>query len=386
MTLRALFAIHGPADPRTAVYGVVSGQADYLRRRGHDADIVAAGDLRWMSARIDPLSLPPALALRGLSRYDVVVFHSYLGWAFHTVRPLLDPHARPATVTSFHGLEPLYFQALRDEWARQGRTLSSRYRAMYGTLMPALLRATCRASDAVFCLNSAEARYVSDHGWATPDRVHVLPNGVEAESFVERAERPSGQELLFVGQWLPIKGIDYLVAAFAALAASTPAHLTCVGTGASADAVLAAFPESVRGRVRVIPSVDRAGLYAALRAADVFVFPSLSEGFSRALLEGMAAGLPVVATAVGAGVDVLRDNDNALVVPAADSTALARAVQRYLSDPVLASTHGAAARATAERYRLDDVCQQWEDRLLGVVDRRAFERARVAARRSDVVR
>ena len=384
--MRVLFAIHGPADPRTAVYGVVKGQADYLRGHGHEADVVASGDLRWMTARLDPLALPPALALTGLSRYDVVVFHSYLGWAFHAVRPLVDPHAGPATVTSFHGLEPLYFRALTEQWARQGHVLSARYRAMYGTVMPSLLRSTCRASDAVFCLNSTEARYVADHGWATPDRVHVLPNGVEAESFVERAARAPGQELLFVGQWLPIKGIDYLVAAFAALAASTRARLTCVGTGASADTVLAAFPEALRPRVRVVPSVDRQGLYDALRAADVFVFPSLSEGFSKALLEAMAAGLPIVATAVGAGVDTLRDGANALVVPPADAGAVATAVGRYLGDVDLATRHGGAARATAAHYRLDDVCRQWAERLVEVVDRRAFERERMSARRGHAVR
>ncbi len=134
--LRVLFAIHGPADPRTAVYGVVSGQADCLRRHGHEAEVMTAGDLRWATARIDPLTLPPALALKGLSRYDVVVFHSYLGWAFHALRPLFDPHTHPATVTSFHGLEPLYFRALSDESTRRGQPLSARYRAMYGTLMP----------------------------------------------------------------------------------------------------------------------------------------------------------------------------------------------------------------------------------------------------------
>ena len=194
-----------------------------------------------------------------------------------------------------------------------------------------------------------------------------------------------GQELLFVGQWLPIKGIDYLVAAFAALAESTRARLTCVGTGASADTVLAAFPEAVRPRVRVVPSVDRRGLYDALRAADVFVFPSLSEGFSKALLEAMAAGLPIVATAVGAGVDTLRDGANALVVPPADAGAMATAVGRYLGDVELATRHGAAARATAAHYRLDDVCRQWAERLVAVADRRAFERERMGARRGDAV-
>jgi hypothetical protein len=110
------------------------------------------------------------------------------------------------------------------------------------------------------------------------------------------------RRLLFVGQWLPAKGTRDLVEAFATLAGRADLELACVGTGASEAAVLADFPETVRGRVRVRPHVDRSELHAELAHADLFVFPSLSEGFSNALLEAMAASLPIVATPVGAAV------------------------------------------------------------------------------------
>ena len=355
----------------------MSTYADYLRRAGHEADLLAADDLRWASPRLDPFFLPPALALRRLSRYDAVVFHSYLGYAFHALRAALDPRGRLATVTSFHGLEPLYFRALAGEAARAGQPLSARYRWVHGTMMPRVLRATCRASDAVFCLNSTEASYLVAKGWAAGDRVKVVPNGVEPESFLDRPARPPGRELLFVGQWLPAKGIAYLAQAFATLAAHADVRLTCVGTGAPRDVVIAAFPEHVRARVRVVPSVDREGLYDALRAADVFVFPSLSEGFSKALLEAMAAGLPIVTTPVGAAVDLLQDGRNALLVPPADAAAAAAAVRRYLEDGETARRHGAAARATAERYRLDTVCREW---AASVAARRGAAVRRAAAR------
>ena len=75
----------------------------------------------------------------------------------------MEPGARPltATITSFHGLEPIYFRALDAEANRSGSPLSTRYRLMHGTVMPHLLRWTCRASDAVFCLSSNEARFVT---------------------------------------------------------------------------------------------------------------------------------------------------------------------------------------------------------------------------------
>ena len=158
------------------------------------------------------------------------------------------------------------------------------------------------------------------------------------------------------------------------MAEQADVRLTCVGTGAPRDAVIAAFPERLRARVRVLPSVDREGLYDALRAADVFVFLSLSEGFSNALLEAMAAGLPIVTTPVGAAVDLLQDGRNALLVPPADAAAAATAVRRYLEDGETARRHGAAARATAERYHQEIVCREWAASVAGVVERR-FRRA-----------
>jgi glycosyltransferase involved in cell wall biosynthesis len=382
--LRVLLAIHGPANERTAVYRTVGAHAAHLREDGNDVDLLTGDDLRWTSARLDPICLPPALACRRLSRYDAVVFHSYLGGVFHALQPLVDPGRRTATVTSFHGLEPLYFRALEEEGRRAGQPLSGRYRLLHGALMPRLLRASCRASDAVFCLNSNEERYLVAEKWAVADRVHVVPNGIEGDGFVAREPRRCVGELLFIGQWLPAKGIRYLVQAFTALAARRDVRLTCLGTGAPADVVAAAFPEAVRDRVRVVPSAGRADVYEALRLADVFVFPTLSEGFSKALLEAMAAGLPVVATAAGAGADLLRHEDNGLVVPAADAEAVVAAVHRYLDDPALVTRHGAAARATAAGYRLEDACREWARRLYAVVERHARERGLVPGRH-DVV-
>ena len=142
----------------------------------------------------------------------------------------------------------------------------------------------------------------------------------------------------------------------------------------------------MRARVRVVPSVDREGLYDALRAADVFVFPSLSEGFSKALLEAMAAGLPIVTTPVGAAVDLLQDGRNALLVPAADAAAAAAAVRRYLEDEETARRHGARGTRDAPNGTGWIRCatrgrRAWRP----VVERRAEERRHVRQGNRDVV-
>jgi glycosyltransferase involved in cell wall biosynthesis len=383
--MKILVCTHVPANDRTAVYRSISDRVQELRRKGHTVDIVTAGDLMTTRMpRLDPLLLPIAIAPR-VSRYDVVLFHSYLGWAFHLLRRWFDPAKRVKTITSFHGLEPLYQQALADEYRRQGLRLSARYRLLHQVIVPWLLRASCRRSDALFCLNTNEIAYLTQHRWADPERVYLASNGVAPECFVTRTHRPRARRLLFVGQWLPAKGTRYLVDAFVDLAKRRDVELVCAGTGTSADVVLSAFPEAARHHVRVVATMDREGLYRELIEADLFVFPSLSEGFSCALLEALAAGLPTIATPAGAALDLLKHDDNAVVVPLADAHAIVAAVDRLIDDRPLRQRLGAAARATAKRYTLDKACASFADDLCAIAIKADGSRAFAALAGGDVV-
>jgi glycosyltransferase involved in cell wall biosynthesis len=379
-------ATHAPADRRTAVYRAVSDRASHLRSVGCEVDLITRDDLaRPVLARLDPLLLPMLLAARDLSKYDVIVFHSYLGWAFHGLRRWFDPGRRTTTITWFHGLEPLYHRAIRDEHRRQGRELSWRFRLLHEAVMPWLLKRSCRASAAVFCFNSVEAGYLASERWAEPHRVHRVSNGVEAECFLPRRHRDVARRLLFVGQWLPAKGTRYLVDAFTSLAALGDVELACVGTGTPSDDVLAAFPAAVRSRVSVFARVDRHELYEQLARADVFVFPSLSEGFSCALLEAMAASMPVVATRVGAAVDLLEDGRNGTLVPPADASALVAAVTRLLGNVQTRTAMGEAARRTASSFTSEAAGAGFAIQVLDVVTQRSLEGRRPAVIESDAV-
>ena len=371
MSLRVLLCAHSPADARTAVYRSQLIRAADLRRQGAQVDVITPDDLMTTRiARLDPFLLPVKLAFRRLTSYDVVVFHSYLGWAFHLLRPCLDPKKRVGTITAFHGLEPLYAKALAQEAERGGTRLSWRFRLLHAVLA-ILIKHSCRRSDAVFCLNSMEADYLVQHRWADSDRIYLMVNGVEPECFVARKYNASPRRILFIGQWLPAKGTRYLVDAFVALTRSTDVTLACVGTRVASDAVLASFPEAVRGRIAVMPDVTRAELHEQLRQADLFVFPSLSEGFSFALLEAMAAALPVVATPAGAALDILVDGSNALLVPIADVPSIVGAVQRLLTDTPLRERLGRAAQGTARRYTLDVSAAKFTTAISAIVDRRS---------------
>ena len=358
MSLRILFATHGPPDPATAVFRTVSRRAEYLERLGHSVDIVSPADFRvgrW--PRVQPILLPVALAARDLRHYDVVVLHSYLAWA-HALRALPRRGTRrPATVVAFHGLEPLYHRAVSTELQRTGERLSGRFRLLHTVVMPRLLKFGSSRADRVFCLNAQERAFLVDRRWASPPDVVVLPNGVPADLLSpERTYRPQACRLLFTGQWLRAKGTRYLAAAFERIAAAVPdARLTCIGTGAGPDAVHRDFSAPLRPRIRVLPRVNGEQLTTELADADLFMMPSLSEGFSGALIEAMACALPVVATPAGAAADLLNHGVNGMVVPFADAGALADTALRLMPDAAGRARLGAAARETARRYEWDSV-------------------------------
>ena len=359
MSLRILVATHASRNPRMAVYRTVMEHASHLRTQGHEVEVLTRDDLGLPAlARLDPLLLPLALMSRGLASYDLVIFHSFLGWAFHVFGRLLNPRHQVATVTWFHGLEPLYHRALIDEHRRSGRRLSRRFRTLHLQLMPRLLKWSCRRSSAVFCLNQAEADYLTTNGWSPPERVYRVSNGVEPGCFVPRSHRRTARRLLFIGQWLPMKGVRYLVDAFTSLAAHHDLELACVGTGVSEDIVCSAFPADVRSRVVVRPHVDREELQEQLRQADLFLFPSLSEGSSCALLEAMAAELPTIATPVGTARELLQDGRHGVLVPCADPSALVAAVTRLIDDAPERARLGTGAGRVAAGFTSEIV---WAD-------------------------
>jgi glycosyltransferase involved in cell wall biosynthesis len=379
VSLRILFATHAPSDSKTAVYRSVAQQAQHLQSEGHYVHLLTRGDLasaRW--ARFDPILLPLLLIRRDLSAYDAVVFHSYLGWAFHLLRRWLDPRGRAATITWFHGLEPLYHRAASEEYRRDDRRPSLRFRLLHHILLPRLLKASCRRSDGVFCFNSIEAEYLAAHRWARSERIHRVSNGVETDCFHSRRHNRVAKRLLFVGQWLLPKGTRYLIDAFTSLAALGDFELACVGTGAPSEEVLSEFPAAVRSRVIVRSRVDRPELYEQLRAADIFLFPTLSEGFSCALLEAMAAELPVVTTPVGAAVDLIEDGRHGVLVRRADASALVKAVARLAEDIETRTALGSSARQAASRFTTRATGVEFASRLLDIVNRRGSATAKSA--------
>jgi glycosyltransferase involved in cell wall biosynthesis len=366
LTRRIAIVLQTPRDRHSSVFLTYEALAAELGSRGYHVTLLTPADfpaLARLGGRLTPLAYPVAVAgwvRRTGSSADVLIFHSYAGWL-----ALATGAARPSrTVVAFHGLEPIYHQELL---AQSGGDLSWRYRVLQERLMPGFLRAACRRADLITCLNSTEADFLARNGWAEPGRIATVAHGVPEAFFLpDRPARPV-RRLLFVGQWLPMKGIDALAHAFAAIARRRPeVGLVCAGTLAEAAVVLASFSEDVRSRVSVIPRIDQQSLVDVYRNADAFLFPSVYEGFGLALVEAMAAQLPIVTTAVGVAKDALADGESALFVPARSADAIVRAVERLIDDTEVRVRLSEGAAAIAGRYHERDRVREWADRVMSV--------------------
>lgn len=152
---------------------------------------------------------------------------------------------------------------------------------------------------------------------------------------------------LIVGSvgWLThIKGHRYLIEAMAKLKPHYP-KLQChiIGSGPlEEELMMLAADLEVASSIQFLGFTD--DVPSCLSAMDLFVLPSLNEGMGRALIEAMAAGLPVVATNVGGVPAIVQDKHTGFLVPPGNADAIAKSLEQYLQDPELAKTMGAAGR------------------------------------------
>ena len=233
-----------------------------------------------------------------------------------------------------------------------------------------------RLATLVVANSEAVARDLMEHEGLPARRIAVIYNGVAIpeEPFGQGA-RPAGlpwgrRVILCVANLIPYKGhLDLLAAAAAVLPAFPDVALILVGEGSMRRAIEEAVAGyGLQGRVHLLG--QRGDVPALLSAADLFVLPSHEEGLSNALLEAMAHGVPVIATAVGGNPEAIEDGVSGLLVQPHDPPALAKAISALLRDPVAAHRLGRTGRARAARlFRLDRMVQETEALYAALLER-----------------
>jgi glycosyltransferase involved in cell wall biosynthesis len=173
----------------------------------------------------------------------------------------------------------------------------------------------------------------------------VIPNAVDVRAAPQSELLGAPPTIITVGRFNAPKDPLTLVGALTQLAPGS-FRATLVGDGPDRAAVAAAVRQAGLDRTVELTG-ERHDVPALLAGADMFVLSSLSEGLPISVLEAMAAGLPVVASAVGDVPEAVADGKSGLLVPPGDPAALAGALRRLLADADLRRRFGAAARERA---------------------------------------
>jgi len=215
-------------------------------------------------------------------------------------------------------------------------------------------------SHASVLVANSEASAASVRPWSPPDRLHVVPNGIDVRAF---KVQPQVRSRVVVGMVAHLtsrmKNHRLFVEAAAQVDPSLPVEYRIVGHGAQAcardpyvaDLAARVLALGLDGRLR-FESFDPAPA-AIMAELDIVVHPTEHESFGRVAVEAMAAGLPVVAVRGGGLAEIVEDGATGILVPPQDPPAMARALECLIRDSALRTVMGAAGRRRAEeRYAL----------------------------------
>lgn len=241
-----------------------------------------------------------------------------------------------------------------------------------------LERLTAGRDQATVCVSQAVAEHARRDLRVAPERLHVIPNGIDLVRFppTDARARAAARAALDLPADAPVigavgrldrqKGFDVLLAALAQLPPET--QLVIAGSGPE-ESALRRQAQPLGDRVRFLGQRD--DVPTVLAALDLFAMPSRWEGFGLSLAEALATGLPAVASAVDSLPEVL--GPGGVLVPPDDPAALAAALARLLADPAEREHLSALAAAQGARFRVERMVSDYArlyDELLGELNRR----------------
>lgn len=224
-----------------------------------------------------------------------------------------------------------------------------------------LEKITAAVTDKIIALTEQEKKDCLARRIAPESKFEIIHSGVALGMFCDSAADPAGMRRemgipadAFVagtaGRLTQVKGHKYLLAAAQKVLASNPGmYFVFLGDGELAGELRAqAEASGIAGNVRFLGW--RRDVPRVMSALDVFILPSLNEGMGKVLVEAMAMGKPIVASAVGGITDLVRQGENGLLAPPADADAIAKSIELLRGDPAMRKKMSERGRAMAPDY------------------------------------
>ena len=399
------------SDPRVGGQGVYLAQAaGALVRRGHQVEVISGPPYPDLPPGVSLVKLPSldlyaqphnghrALRWRHLTSWtDTAEFFGHLSgkfmepWSFarRTARYMAANNARydvvldnqtigyglleiarlgvPLVEVIHHPIRRDLELALASEPDKGKRWLMRRW---YDFLK--MQEAVAPQLTDVLVVSESSRRDVAECLKVPLEAMTAVPLGIDLDDFrpLPGVARRQNRLLTTASADVPLKGLKYLIEAYAALIQDRP-DLELVVIGKLREGPTAKLIESLglQGRVRFISDLTRQEVVEAYAEATICVTPSLYEGFGLPAAEAMCCGAPVVVTDGGSLPEVV--GPGGVVVPKGDAGALATAISALLDDPARRVSLGLAGMAWArERYRWERTAEAYETVLHRAVDRR----------------
>ncbi len=346
------------------------------------AEVLVADTIRHLRDRIEPTifcldaigSIGEELQKQGVR---VIAYGRKPGVDLGVSRRMArDISALRIEVVHAHQYTPFFYSALASRFCRpRPHVIFTEHGRHYPDVVPAKRRILNRwifdrLADEVNAVCQFSADALARQDGFRRGRIQVIPNGIVPEKYapagdVQEARRalgldPARKYVACIARFHPVKDHGTLLTAFAEVARAVPeADLLLAGDGP----LRPDLEQQVRGlglTDRIFFMGVRSDVADILRVVDVFTLTSVSEAASITLLEAMAAGRPVVVTAVGGNPELVRDGVDGLLAPRGDAPAIAACLTRLLRDADLARSLGNAGAAKVRAdFRLEHTIERY---------------------------
>ncbi|MGE0882735.1 MAG: glycosyltransferase family 4 protein [Blastocatellales bacterium] len=370
--MRFLFVSDFVCEWNSGSAGSILSIGEALIRRGHTVDYL------WKDDHAPRLPHPSLDRLFGLPRrqfrqireqllkadYDVVIVSQPYAYPVYEQLPKLYPNTLFLNRT--HGWEDRFNRA-RLKWCWDLKKGSLDWMLAWASAIVArrLFRRTARACHGLIAPSSLGANFVSDSYGVPKDKIAVIPYGL-SEVFlnvdVNRQKASQGMKLLFVGSYLARKGTRILESALPALAPQFPnLEITFVVPNESIDIVKAKYESSFGHRLNVLGWQKRSQLVELYSQHDIFLFPSLFEGFGKVFIEAMVCGMCVIGFDEGGLSDIARSGEPALFCQTGDILGFQKLLEGNLASPEFIRQVGWKAQQVTRGFTWDRTASETEN-------------------------
>ena len=342
--------------------------SDCLIQRGHQVDYLFHESFQWRIPRQiqrylrawEAASIIKQRIRKGCN-WDVVEIHEPLALAYGLARRV-NPNLPPMVVFSY-GIESRSYAAMSSYRKLKEIPFSLKSKCTSSALVLQATAGVGLASHTI-CSNQQDVNFLKDARQIPMSRLTRHHSGVEKE-FIEAGNASSHREpktILFMGNWIERKGIlDVTPAVITCLEKHLDARFTVAGCNCAEDTILRSFPETVRGRITVIPHIrDLDGLIQVYRAHSIMLLPSYFEGHPLVMVEAAAMGLAIITTPVCGMLDFVEDSVSGLFSAVGSVESLTTKLDSLLSDYPRTAKLGENARKVAALHTWDSAASKIE--------------------------